>query len=148
MGADAIKMEWHDRADFESKPTYSTVVILNFLGNCNPGADSSPSRTVDGWLARMRVFDGVVLPFGDVNCDLVRALMSSSSSSTRMSDKEFGRALARVLAHELYHFVTQSTEHATQGLEKPSFSRTDLSVGGLRLDRGERDRLSKSMLLK
>jgi hypothetical protein len=145
MGDDAIKLEWHDRGDFEGKPTFAPIVILNFLGNCDPGSERSLNRATDGWLARMHVFGEVVLPFGDVNCDLVRALMSDSPRGAALSEEGFGRALARVLAHELYHFLTQSTEHATQGLGKPSFSRADLSAGDLRLDRQQRDRLSKSL---
>jgi hypothetical protein len=146
IGDDTVKLEWHDRTDFEGKSTFSTIVVLKFLGNCDPRSDSSFNGPMDSWLARMRVFEGVVLPFGDVNCDLVRALMTGSPRSAKLTDKEFGHGLARVLAHELYHFLTQSTEHATQGLEKPSFSRTDLVLDGLRLDRQELGRLSKAML--
>lgn len=148
MGGETIKLEWHDRGGFEGKSTFSSIVVLNFLGNCDPQSESSFNGPVDGWLARMHVFEGVVLPFGDVNCDLVRALMRDGSHSAKLTDKGLGRALARVLAHELYHFITQSTDHATQGLEKPSFSRADLSAGYLQLDRLELGRLSKSMLLQ
>lgn len=149
IGDETAKLEWHDRSSFEGQPTFSTIVVLNFLGTCDPRSEVAFSGRMDSWLARMRVFDGVVLPFGDVNCDLIRALMNSSMSGhgAKQSDKAFGGALARVLAHELYHFLTQSTEHAAQGLEKAAFSRSDL-VDGLRLDRQELGRLSKSMLLQ
>ncbi len=148
IGDDSIKLEWHDRADFEGQPTFSNIVVLNFLGNCDPRSDSTFNGPKDGWLARMHVSGGVVLPFGDVNCDLVRALMRDGPNTAQLTDQGFGQALARVLAHELYHFLTQSTEHATQGLEKPSFSRTDLVSDGLRLDHQQLGRLSKSMLLQ
>ena len=148
IGDETIQLEWHDRNDFEGKSTFSSLVVLNFQGNCDPRAEGLFNGPMDGWLARMHLFEGVVLPFGEVNCDLVRALMSDGPRSAKLTEKEFGRALARVLAHELYHFLTQSTEHATQGLEKPSFSRADLALDGLRLNRKELGRLSKSMLLQ
>jgi hypothetical protein len=88
----------------------------------------------------------MVLPFGDVNCDLIRALMSDGPHGSTLTDKEFGHGLARVLAHELYHFLTQRMEHTTQGLEKPSFSRQDLVSENLRPDRQVLGRLSKSTL--
>lgn len=143
-----VKLEWHDRSSFEGKSTFSTIVVLNFLGDCDPRSLSSFSGPMDSWLARMHVADGVVLPFGDVNCDLIRALMNQGPQTARLSDKGFGRAVARVLAHELYHFITQSTEHSVEGLEKPAFSRSDLVMDGLQLDREERGRLSKSMFLQ
>jgi hypothetical protein len=145
---DTVKLEWHDRTDFEGRSTFSTIVVLKFLGNCDPRSDGSFRGSKDSWLARMRVFEGVVLPFGDVNCDRVRSLVSDGALGARPSDKGFGRALARVLAHELYHFLTQSTEHAAQGLEKPAFSRSDLVLDSLHLDRQQLGRLSHSMLLR
>ena len=38
----------------------------------------------------------------------------------------FGRALARVIAHEIYHIVAQTTDHGESGLAKPELSRDDL----------------------
>ena len=146
IGEPAINLEWHDRRDFEGKSTFANIVVLNFRGNCDPRSDSSFDGPMDGWLAHMDVFDGVVLPFGEVNCGLMRALMTSGAHSTKLTDKTFGHALARVLAHELYHFLAQNTSHATQGLEKPSFSRVDLLLDGLRLDRQQLGQLSQSML--
>jgi len=144
IGEEGVKLEWRDRDNFGGQST-SKIVVLSFLGNCDPGTGSSFNGPMDGWLARMHVSDSVVLPFGDVNCDLVRALMSSGPNAIKLGDKSLGRALARVLAHELHHFLTQSTEHATQGLEKPSFSRTDLVSDSLRLERQELPPLSKAI---
>jgi hypothetical protein len=44
------------------------------------------------------------------------------------SVREFvlGRALARVLAHELYHILTQSENHADSGVAKAALSVADL----------------------
>ena len=148
IGDETVKLEWHDRSSFEGRSTFSTIVVLNFQGACDPRSDSSFNGPKNGWLARMHVSDGVVLPFGDVNCDLIRALMTGGPRTDRLTDKEFGHGLARVLAHELYHFLAQSTEHASQGLQKPSFSRQDLASESLRPDRQELGRLYKSMLLQ
>jgi hypothetical protein len=144
----AVKLEWHDRRDFEGKSTFAKIVVLNFRGNCDPRSESSFNGPLDGWLAHMDVSGGVVLPFGEVNCGLMRALMAGGAQSAKLTDKTFGHALARVLAHELYHFLTQSTSHAAQGLEKPSFSRVDLLSDSLRLDHQELGHLSQSMLLR
>lgn len=148
IGEQAVQLEWHDRRDFEGKFTFANIVVLNFRGNCDPRSDSSFGGPIGSWLARMDVSDGVVLPFGEVNCGLMRTLMADGAPSAKLTDKTFGHALARVLAHELYHFLTQSTSHATQGLEKPAFSRFDLLLDGLRLDHQQLGNLSQSMLLR
>ena len=38
----------------------------------------------------------------------------------------YGRAMARVIAHELYHVVTGSRDHAREGVAKPKFTVPDL----------------------
>src|SRR5450631_739612 len=41
IGDETVKLEWHDRGDFEGKRTFSNIVVLNFQGACNPQSDSS-----------------------------------------------------------------------------------------------------------
>jgi hypothetical protein len=38
----------------------------------------------------------------------------------------YGRAMGRVLAHELYHMLANQREHVGSGVGKPSFSATDV----------------------
>ena len=38
----------------------------------------------------------------------------------------YGRAMARVVAHELYHILMQTTEHARSGVARSCFSTEDL----------------------
>jgi hypothetical protein len=142
----AVRLEWHDRGGPQASLSFPNILVLDFLGSCDPRSENKFTGPAAGWLARMHVSDGVVLPFGEVNCDLVRAVMSDGSQRDKPSDKGFGRALARVLAHELYHFMTNSTEHLGWGLVKPSFSRKDLVLDGLKLNESELDRLSKAIL--
>ena len=81
-----------------------------------------------GAFARTPVADGKVLPFSEVECDQVRASLHSATWGTRgqQSDLVLGRALGRVLAHELYHFLTQTSAHANNGIAKRSLSRAEL----------------------
>ena len=46
----------------------------------------------------------------------------------------FGRALARVAAHEIYHIVAQTTEHQERGVAKAAFSVRDLMSARFDLD--------------
>jgi hypothetical protein len=141
-----VRLEWHDRGGPQASSSFPNILVLDFVGNCDLQSASQFTGPVEGWLARMHVSDGIVLPFGEVNCDLVRALLNDGNRKDTRSDKVFGRALARVLAHELYHFMTNTTDHLERGLTKPSFSRDDLVLGDLKLDRPELDRISKNLL--
>jgi hypothetical protein len=142
----AVRLEWHDRGGRKEGASFPNILVLDFLGSCDPRSENKFTGPAAGWLGRMHVSDGVVLPFGEVNCDLVRAVMSDGPQQAKPSDKGFGRALARVLAHELYHFMTNSTEHLGWGIVKPSFSRKDLVLDGLKLNGSELNRLSKTIL--
>ena len=44
----------------------------------------------------------------------------------RDREELLGRALGRVAAHELYHILVGTTEHARSGLSRPGQSRTEL----------------------
>ena len=141
-----VRLEWHARGGPQASSSFSNILVLDFLGSCDPRSENKLAGPAAGWLARMHVSDGVVLPFGEVNCDLVRAVMSDGTKKRKPNDAVFGRALARVLAHELYHFITNSIEHRDTGLAKPSFSRKDLVLDGLKLDPYALDRLSRTLL--
>jgi hypothetical protein len=41
-------------------------------------------------------------------------------------DFYYGRALARVIAHELYHIVMRTTDHSRNGVSRSCFSTADL----------------------
>jgi hypothetical protein len=141
-----VRLEWYDRGGPHGSSSFPNILVLDFLGSCDPRSENNPDGPVTGWLARMHVSDGVVLPFGEVNCDLVRAVMNEGSLKAKPNDLVFGRALARVLAHELFHFMTNSLEHLDAGLIKPSFSRQDLLSDRLSLDHRSVDRLSHAFL--
>jgi hypothetical protein len=61
-----------------------------------------------------------VLPFSSIDCTaLTRALGP-------VTEDVYGRAMARVLAHELYHVLTQTTDHSRTGIAKTCFTTGDL----------------------
>ena len=72
--------------------------------------------------------DGEILPFSDIDCDAIRSFLQRDL--LRMPevnrDVSYGRAIARVLAHELYHIFVRTTKHAAQGIGKPSFTVQEL----------------------
>jgi hypothetical protein len=87
-----------------------------------------PASTVSGPYALTHTVDGHVLPFMEVRCDRIqRAVRETMRWDHRQrSDFYFGRALARVLAHEVYHILGKTSGHGSKGIAKPAFSGEEL----------------------
>ena len=66
--------------------------------------------------------NGRVLPFSEVRCDEVRKALSylAPAASPEQRQVALGMAMARVVAHELYHMLARTTRHAMHGLARAS----------------------------
>ena len=80
---------------------------------------------------------GHVTPFSSVECDKIVSCISGlvGSSCDRDRDTALGRALGRVVAHELYHMLGQTREHGHAGLTKALQSPFDLIRDEFSIDR-------------
>ena len=116
----------------ENTGVYSRIALLNLRGECNPDAltpASIPAPKGDTEpLGQTQVVDGQVLPFADIRCDSVRRLIGRDLRSFPAEDHAelLGRALGRVMAHELYHVLLRTTNHGRDGLARPVQSSADL----------------------
>jgi len=117
---------WREVGDETVKDSFENLVIVDFRGRCLMEAADSPVQT-KGALAKTHVSDGMVLPFSEVECDQVRAALHSVwGTQPRQSDLALGRALGRVLAHELYHVLMRTAAHSMDGIAKKSLSQAEL----------------------
>jgi hypothetical protein len=107
--------------------TTKYLVVVRFKGNCDLSspAPKRPGGRALGWT---HITDGVVLPFSDVNCDRIRAFLSSELRRLTPGDREtvFGRAAGRVLAHELHHVLANTRQHGEAGVAKSGFTIREL----------------------
>src|ERR1700730_8777237 len=46
----AMRLEWYDRGGPKAKSPYPNILVLDFLGNCDPQSESTFTGPVDGWL--------------------------------------------------------------------------------------------------
>jgi hypothetical protein len=125
-----IQLLWPTGPEDKTKES-ERLVVGSFDGNCSAGElpllkpIGIPKDTLADTLVSRR---GRVLPFFHVDCtSVVRTLRPVLDHvSMPMRDAILGRALARVIAHEIYHILAQSTDHAESGVAKPQFSLRDL----------------------
>jgi hypothetical protein len=109
------------------------LVMIRFHGTCFFDAAPLRDESADPSglpLAQTQITDGRILPFATVNCDQVRRFIAPAEQfpDPERKNGSFGRALARVIAHEIYHMLSKSPSHASQGIERSRHSRADLTA--------------------
>ena len=116
-----IGIDWRERGQVTASDWFPNLVVVKFKGKCRmePVSDFSSES---GPLAFTYSTDGAVLPFSEVECEWVRSSLRAAmwGGDYAHSDLLFGRALARVLAHELYHILADTKSHADKGIAQPA----------------------------
>jgi hypothetical protein len=116
---------------------FDFVAVSSFEGSCSTAEIPHAHSKTIGSLADTSISNGRVLPFFRVDCSrIVRMLQPQLESlSPRSRQLMIGRALARVMAHELYHIVAGTAEHRDIGVAKAMFSSHDLTAPRFDFDR-------------
>jgi hypothetical protein len=139
-----VHLDWLRREEL-GRGSYENLVMVHFKGKCilDPVPILYDER---GPYAFAYNSDGDVLPFSEVECDHLAASVHSAmwGDDFARSDYLMGRALGRVLAHELVHILTRSSVHGDQGVTQATFSGRELIGAPLRLSRTDVERLRRA----
>jgi hypothetical protein len=114
-----IEIVWKNSADHKAGENFEMLAVGLFDGSCS-GAEPAVDALTS--LGDTSISNGHILPFFHVDCARVIRLLGSHAEPAAV-----GRALARVIAHELYHIVAQTTDHHDTGAAKAVFSARDLT---------------------
>lgn len=132
-----VAVSWPSAPDGSADPPWNRIATIEFGGRCD--ASDLWSRPPHPWVfGETHVVHGQVLPYADIDCDAIRASLAKDLMSEEPNRRTFvfGRAVSRVVAHELYHILTKTTGHNSGGMTKRSFTARDLAANELRfLDR-------------
>jgi hypothetical protein len=141
LSGSGVRLNWRMRSDVGSE-AFAELVLVTFHGTCAIDADT-PRIAMAGPLASSQVVDDQVLPFADVYCDHVAAIARAAMTHTDRSNthRDMGRALAKVLAHELMHMITKSSQHGAEGVAKPALSGRQLLDESTRMAPRDLDRI-------
>jgi hypothetical protein len=138
-----VTLEWRTRTE-AADATFNDLVVITFKGSCifNPLPVVYDEL---GPYALTRTTDGEVQPFGEVDCDHVASSLHTAMAGDDYSkaDMLLGRALGRVVAHELVHMLTKSKQHGREGVEKAALSARQLIADSLPLSIFDIDRLQQ-----
>lgn len=122
LKSSGFHLAWAEKGK-DPQATYNYLAVMTFRGSCE--FDPGPPRSFPpGPYAFTHISNGEVLPFGEVDCDrIVSAVREATLDGSQVGGNQvLGRALGRVVAHELVHMVTRSTQHASDGVEKTELS--------------------------
>ena len=127
MAPIGLRFEWRNLAQTQGHEVSAELAVVTFKGRCDIAGLMTHSR-FEGALGWTHVSDGQILPFTDISCDRIRELVQAGLLTFRIEDREakYGRALGRVLAHELYHIFANTARHGSVGVAKESYSVQDL----------------------
>ena len=127
MRNSGVDLNWRSLSEISSTDSFASVVVVTFHGACEIKALTPPPLTEPMALAYAHVSNGSIIPFADVECDRVRSSLGMSQTAPgARGDLLLGRALGRILAHELHHIIGQTRAHTQHGISKKSFSARDL----------------------
>jgi len=139
--ASGLRLSWRMRSEHLTD-SFDDLVVMTFKGSCT--FDPAPPIYDElGPLAITHTTNGEVQPFGEVNCDRVVNSVRSAmfGGDYAKADLLIGRALGRVVAHELVHMLTKSGEHAHEGVQRAALSGRQLIATSLPLSAMDVDRL-------
>ena len=147
----ALKLTWISKQDRNGDLVVSgRMAIIHLRGQCvaDPPVVAAGVRPSEGaQLGVTHISDGRILPIADVLCNAVRDFVGPAlRSSVHNRDELYGRALGRVLAHELYHILLQTVEHGPSGLSRWEQRSTDLLLPQISFTPSEERRIGESAI--
>ena len=121
-----LEVEWHD-LHAPAAMSNGDLVVVEVRGSCAVPAHSHRDRG-EVQLGSSAVADGRVLPFSWIDCDKLAQVLEPCLEGAEKPQREqlYGRSMARVLAHELYHVLANTLTHTREGLTKGHFDANDL----------------------
>jgi hypothetical protein len=140
-----VRVAWRLADQNDGRELFPHVVVIRIRGACHtqpPSWDELQTLLDDPELASASVRDGEALPFAEVHCDRVSAFLRPWRKAERVAT--LGAAMGRVIAHELYHILTDTLTHGASALSKATATPAELEQSG-RFSPYEIERLKNSV---
>jgi hypothetical protein len=137
-------LHWISKSDtLAASKTYRRAIVVRFRGSCAvaPGnTDIEPGSRII--LGDSITADGSILPYSEINCDRVLAFLRTVNLAEVGQEARLGRASGRVLAHEVYHVLLQTSKHSSRGLAMAVYTPASLVSQSLQFEEGELQKMA------
>jgi len=126
-----LTFAWRELNSSQGQGSFADLVVVKFKGSCNGVAPQMPepfSFNEETPLASTRTSNGQVLHFTDVYCNELRRYLSPEATPLNEKGREllYGRALGRIVSHEMWHILAGTEKHASNGVARACHSRQEL----------------------
>jgi len=127
MASSGLGFTWRALSEARSGIGSVDLAVITLKGRCDV-AGLTRHGSNPGPLGWTHISGGVILPFAEVDCQGIRGLIQKQLITMGAESREeaFGRALGRVVAHELYHIFAKTARHSSSGVGKSKFSVQEL----------------------
>ena len=134
MQAAGLTFQYRLRSELDEGEAPAEIIYVKFRGECRM-LSLPPLMDERGPFAITHSTEGQVLRFSEVACDRVKVSVRSAMHGDhfRQPDAVLGKALGRVLAHEVYHILGGSAEHGKGGIAREGLSGAQLTSESLQL---------------
>jgi hypothetical protein len=138
MSPMGFHIDWRSLSEPTSYAEAVKLAVVTFTGRCD-ASGKSPLFRRGGALGLTLISNGAILPFSEVDCDAIRASIQKElwMRYTDTRPQIFGRAVARVLAHELYHVFARTSKHRSCGLGQATYTATELLSNEFQFEKGD-----------
>jgi hypothetical protein len=129
MQSAGIRVQWSrppERPDIES----GLLIVVNFAGACTSDPELLSGMEVSSRILAFTPLDrGNVLPFSTVDCTALGKFLSPALTQEPKvyRDYLYGRSMGRILAHELYHVIAQTSGHSHAGVGEAAVTLRELT---------------------
>lgn len=113
-----VSIELRSLKERKAGESFDRLMVVQLRGACD--AMESPLAVKAGPLASTQVDGGRILPYAEIFCDRLRQTLGTAFDREPPYRRNMlaGRAMARLLAHEIYHFLAQEKSHSAGGVAK------------------------------
>jgi hypothetical protein len=141
-----LTLAWVPRKQLNGIPVGALPVWVQFHGACRVEPAVLPALQ-EGPMGWVRSQDGEIRPLIDIDCNRTSAMVWQHRGTLPLPlvVRSFGRALGRVVAHELYHYLTQSVAHTQSDIFRHEMTSQDLTRPEVRLEPSEIEALRRAV---
>ena len=121
-----LHLVWRKLDNNTARETFERIIVVRLRGDC--GCNHPPGELKSKILGFTHSSDGIILPFVEIDCDAIRALLYWGGDNVRRSTETMalGRAMARVLAHEMFHVLIGTPKHSRHGIRQETLTPNEL----------------------
>ena len=140
MQATGYSVDFKLREEITPEASFEDLIVVRLKGRCQ--MDNSPALLDErgpSALAYTHSSQGEILPFSEVLCDRLRGSIRAAMWGDDFKRGNFllGRAIGRVLSHEFFHILGNTSGHGKDGLAKRTLSPNQLIAEQLRFEKAD-----------